>query len=101
MHLQIQIQLIFKLCFIAEVFVACFSLDLFIRAKSDEQAGRLNISIEWVLTHYQRYSGRTFKSILDTIPYDEIIGLYGTLHEADVQKSYIICCEKPSRLRVG
>lgn len=42
----------------------------------------------WMLTHYQWYSGRTFKSILDTIPYDELIGLYGTLHEADIQKSY-------------
>jgi len=48
-------------------------------------------SVYWVgsvLTHYQWYSGRTFKSILDTIPYDELIGLYGTLHEADIQKSY-------------
>lgn len=44
--------------------------------------------VGWVLTHYQWYSGRTFKSILDTVPYDELIGLYGTLHEADVQKSY-------------
>lgn len=44
--------------------------------------------VGWVLTHYQWYSGRTFKSIIDTIHYDEIIGLYGTLHEADVQKSY-------------
>lgn len=44
--------------------------------------------VGWMLTHYQWYSGRTFKSILDTIPYDELIGLYATLHEADVQKSY-------------
>ena len=44
--------------------------------------------VGWMLTHYQWYSGRTFKSILDTVPYDELIGLYGTLHEADVQKSY-------------
>ena len=44
--------------------------------------------VGWVLTHYQWYSGRTFKSIIDTIPYDEIIGLYGILHEADIQKSY-------------
>ena len=44
--------------------------------------------VGWMLTHYQWYSGRTFKSILDTIPYDELIGLYGTLHEADIQKSY-------------
>ena len=44
--------------------------------------------VGWMLTHYQWYSGRTFKSILDTVPYDELIGLYGTLHEADIQKSY-------------
>ena len=41
-----------------------------------------------MLTHYQWHSGRTFQSILDTVPYDELIGLYGTLHEADIQKSY-------------
>lgn len=44
--------------------------------------------VGWMLTHYQWYSGRTFKSILDTIPYNELIGLYDTLHEADIQKSY-------------
>lgn len=44
--------------------------------------------VGWVLAHYQWYSNRTFKSILDTIPYSDLIRLYGTLHEADVQKSY-------------
>ena len=44
--------------------------------------------VGWLLAHYQWYSGRTFKSILDTIPYDELTGLYDTLHEADIQKSY-------------
>lgn len=44
--------------------------------------------VGWMLTHYQWYSGKTFKSILDTVPYDEILGLYKTLHEADIQKSY-------------
>ncbi len=44
--------------------------------------------VGWVLTHYQWYSGRTFKSILDTVPYSELLGLYGILHEADIQKSY-------------
>lgn len=44
--------------------------------------------VGWMLTHYQWYSGHTFKSILDTVPYDELIGLYRTLHEADIQKSY-------------
>ena len=41
-----------------------------------------------MLTHYQWYSGRTFKSILDTVPYNELLGLYGTLHETDIEKSY-------------
>lgn len=44
--------------------------------------------VGWMLTHYQWHSGRTFKSILDTVPYSELLGLYGTLHEADIQKSY-------------
>lgn len=46
--------------------------------------------VGWMLTHYQWYSGHTFKSILDTVSYDELIGLYETLHEADIQKSYEI-----------
>ena len=44
--------------------------------------------VGWMLAHYQWYSGRTFKSILDIISYRDLLGLYGTLHEADVQKSY-------------
>jgi len=44
--------------------------------------------VGWMLTHYQWHSGRSFKNILDTVPYCELIGLYGTLHEADIQKSY-------------
>lgn len=41
-----------------------------------------------MLTHYQWHSGRSFKNILDTVPYSELLGLYGILHEADIQKSY-------------
>ncbi len=44
--------------------------------------------VGWMLTHYQWYSGRTFRSILDTAAYNELLGLYGTLHEADIEKSY-------------
>lgn len=44
--------------------------------------------VGWMLTHYQWYSGRSFKSILDTVSYEELLGLYKTLHEADIQKSY-------------
>ena len=46
--------------------------------------------VGWMVTHYQWHSNRSFKSILDTVPYDELLGLYGTLHEADIQKSYEI-----------
>ena len=45
----------------------------------------------WVglaITHYQWHSGHTFKNILDTIPYKELLGLYDILHEADIEKSY-------------
>lgn len=44
--------------------------------------------IGWMLTHYQWYSGRSFRNILEVLPYNELLGLYSTLHEADIQKSY-------------
>lgn len=44
--------------------------------------------VGWILAHYQWYSGRSFKEILDVVPYEELLALYRTLHEADVQKSY-------------
>ncbi len=44
--------------------------------------------VGWMLTHYQWQSGRSFKSILDAVPFEELHGLYSTLHEADIQKSY-------------
>ena len=60
--------------------------------------------VGWMLTHYQWYSGRSFKSILDTVPYEELLGLYGTLHEADIQKSYEVMdahfAESESRLKL-
>ncbi len=44
--------------------------------------------VGWVLAHYQWQSAKGFRDILEVIPYEELLGLYGTLHEADVQKSY-------------
>lgn len=44
--------------------------------------------VGWMLAHYQWYSGHTFKSIIDIVPYNELLGFYGTLHEADIEKSY-------------
>lgn len=49
--------------------------------------------VGWMLVHYQWYSGISFKSILDTVPFDELLGLYGTLHEADINKSYEVMDE--------
>ena len=49
--------------------------------------------VGWMITHYQWYSGRTFKSILDTVPFNELLGLYGTLHEADISKSFEVLDE--------
>ena len=43
--------------------------------------------VGWILAQYQWYSGRNFKNILETIPYEELLSLYGILHEADVKKS--------------
>lgn len=44
--------------------------------------------IGWALTHYQWYSGRSFKDILETVSFDALQGLYDTLHETDVRKFY-------------
>ena len=44
--------------------------------------------VGWVLAHYQWYSCLSFRTILAVIPYEELLGLYKTLHEADIQKSY-------------
>ena len=41
-----------------------------------------------MLAHYQWYSGRSFRDILEAVSYDELLGLYDALHEADIQKSY-------------
>ncbi len=44
--------------------------------------------VGWVLTHYQWYSQKSFRDILEVIPYEELLCLYDTMHEADIQKSY-------------
>ena len=44
--------------------------------------------VGWILAHYQWYSCRSFKEILETVSYNDFLCLYVTLHEADIQKSY-------------
>lgn len=46
--------------------------------------------IGWALARYQWYSGRSFAEIIECIPADELLRLYSTLHEADIQKVYEI-----------
>ncbi|MBQ9766680.1 MAG: helix-turn-helix transcriptional regulator [Lachnospiraceae bacterium] len=41
----------------------------------------------WILAYYQWHSGRSFRDILETVSYEELLGKYDTLHEADVQKT--------------
>lgn len=44
--------------------------------------------VGWLLAHYQWYSSRSFRDILEVVSYDDLLGLYDTLHEADVRKAY-------------
>ena len=44
--------------------------------------------VGWILAHYQGYSGRRFDAILDTVSYSDLLALYNTLHEADIQKAF-------------
>lgn len=46
--------------------------------------------VGWMLTHYQWYSCHSFREILTVTPYEELLGLYKTLHEADIRKTYEI-----------
>lgn len=66
--------------------------------------------VGWVLAHYQWYCGRSFRDILEVIPYQAFLGLYDTLHEADVRKAYEVldahfdgaeCKLKATRNRCG
>jgi len=42
----------------------------------------------WALAHYQWYTAMSFSSILRFIPFDDILRMYPTLHEADITKFY-------------
>ncbi len=44
--------------------------------------------IGWILAQYQCYSHKSFRDIIEVIPYDELMILYGTLHEADTSKAF-------------
>ena len=44
--------------------------------------------VGWILAHYQWHSGRSFRDVLDVVSYEDLCGLYNTLHEVDTQKVY-------------
>lgn len=50
--------------------------------------------VGWALAHYQCHSRKSFRDILDVIPYEELSVLYNTLHEADIRKAYEIFDER-------
>lgn len=41
----------------------------------------------WILAYYQWYSGKTFSQIQKKITFQNLMNLYGVLHEADVSKA--------------
>ena len=43
--------------------------------------------VGWILAYYQWYTGKSFATICRKISYQNIIDLYGVLHEADPNKS--------------
>lgn len=60
----------------------------------------------WVLAYYQWYTAKSFEEILSAVPAEEILKMYGTLHEADITKFVEIMdrkmkerCEK-TRLKI-
>lgn len=48
----------------------------------------------WALAYYQWLRTKSFKRIVKAVPMEEIIGMYGTLHEADISKFVTIIDEK-------
>lgn len=59
--------------------------------------------VGWMLAHYQWYSGKSFKSILDAVSFEECLNLYNPLHEADIHKCYEVmdlhCAKTQSKLK--
>lgn len=41
----------------------------------------------WILAYYQWKTGRNFAEILKTVPIEELLDLYNTLHEVDADKA--------------
>ncbi len=48
----------------------------------------------WALAYYQWYTGRTFARIHKAVSIETILGMYPTLHEADIMKFVAVMDEK-------
>lgn len=58
-----------------------------LKAEPREQLGRSReYWIGWAVCHYQWYSSRSYGRIFAALPFDDLEGMYHTLHEADVTK---------------
>ena len=42
--------------------------------------------IGWAVAYYQWYSSRRFGEIFNALPFDDLLVMYSTLHEADITK---------------
>lgn len=50
--------------------------------------------IGWAVAYYQWYSGRRYSDIFKVLSFDNLLRMYGTLHEADVTKFVDIAGER-------
>lgn len=64
---------------------ACFDIDM------GDYGFRIDYSAEywcgWILAYYQWYSNRSFFEIGQKISFEQLMKLYGVLHEADITKA--------------
>jgi len=51
----------------------------------------------WALAQYQWYSAMSFSAIFRFLPFDDVIRMYPTLHEADITKFFSVADEIRSR----
>jgi len=54
--------------------------------------------VGWALAQYQWYTSMSFPAILRFLPFDDIIRMYPTLHEADISKFYATADEIRARV---
>ncbi|MDR0220980.1 MAG: helix-turn-helix transcriptional regulator [Lachnospiraceae bacterium] len=52
----------------------------------------------WALAHYQWYTAMSFAQILRFLPYDTLMQMYPTMHEADITKFYASANEIRARV---